>query len=75
MKVLHIFSEINFSGAEVMYANAIPLFKEKEVEIIVMSTGVNPGDYTSAYEKQNIRVIHYPIKGGIENPIKYLINN
>jgi len=75
MKVLHIFSEINFSGAEVMYANAIPLFKEKEIELIVMSTGVNIGNYTSAYEKQQIRIIHYPIKGGLENPIKYLINN
>lgn len=75
MKVLHIFSEINFSGAEVMYANAIPLFMEKEIEVIVMSTGVNLGNYTSAYEKYNIRVIHYPIKGGLENPIKYLINN
>ena len=37
MKVLHIFNEINFSGAEVMYAKAASLFQQNGIKMYTFS--------------------------------------
>lgn len=61
MKVLHLFNEINFSGAEIMYANAAPLFQKEGVEMLAFSTGSNLGDFSSIFKQKNIKVYHKPI--------------
>lgn len=61
MKVLHLFNEINFSGAEIMYANAAPLFQSQGIEMLAFSTGKNYGDFVAQFEKNNIKTFHKPI--------------
>ena len=61
MKVLHIFNEITFSGAEIMYAQAAPLFQREGFEILAFSTGPQKGDFTPDFKKKGITVIHQPI--------------
>ena len=61
MKVLHLFNEINFSGAEKMYASAAYAFQKRGCEILAFSTGKNIGTYVVDFEKNGICVYHYPI--------------
>lgn len=61
MKVLHFFNEINFSGAEIMYARAAPMFEKEGMELIAFSTGSTAGNFLDEFEKANIRVLHRPI--------------
>ena len=58
MKVLHLFNEINFSGAEIMYANAASLFQSKGIQMVAFSTGKNYGSFVSEFEKNNIKTYH-----------------
>jgi len=60
MKVLHIFNEINFSGAEIMYANASSTFQKEGFELFAFSTGENIGNYINQFEKNMISVFHRP---------------
>ncbi len=62
MKVLHIFNEINFSGAEIMYANAAPYFKNKGVKMFAFSTGANMGNFVEEFRNNDIEVYHHFIK-------------
>lgn len=66
MKVLHLFNEINFSGGELMYANAASFFQSKGVEMLAVSTGKEFGNFVSEFEKNNIKTYHWPIKRGIK---------
>ncbi|WP_162418346.1 glycosyltransferase family 4 protein [Cyclobacterium roseum] len=61
IRVLHIFNELKYSGAEIMYSDAIKFFKEKNIEIIIVSTGKKIGEFKSQFENQNIKVLHWPI--------------
>lgn len=61
MKVLHLFNEINFSGAEIMYANAASLFQSKGIQMLAFSTGKNYGNFVEQFEKNNIKTYHKPI--------------
>lgn len=70
MKVLHIFNEINFSGAEVMYANAAPLFQQQGIEMIAFNTGKGIGNYVEHFEKADIKVVFKPIVSPTYNPLK-----
>ena len=65
MKVLHLFNEIKFSGAELMYANAAYLFQANGIEMLAFSTGNSLGDFASEFERTNIKTYHRPIKPGI----------
>lgn len=58
MKVLHIFNEIKFSGAEVMYRDAAKQFQNSGVEIHALSSGVRRGDFSSNFENEGIIVAH-----------------
>ncbi len=62
MKVLHVFNEIRFSGAETMYAKAATAFKKKGVNCIAVSTGEHIGDYSNVFIKNGIKVFHIPLK-------------
>lgn len=68
MHVLHIFNEINFSGAEIMYANAASLFQENGVRMTAVSTGTQPGNFVAQFEKAGIGIIHRPLPPGTNNP-------
>jgi glycosyltransferase involved in cell wall biosynthesis len=60
-RVLHLFGEIKFSGAEIMYASAASLFNEKGIEMLAFSTGKELGSFAPVFEEKNIKVYHYPI--------------
>ena len=61
MRVLHLFNEIKFSGAEVMYLNAAALMRDKGVEMLVCSTNSSIGDFAEQFVNANIEVCHKPI--------------
>lgn len=61
LRVLHIFHEIKFSGAEIMYSNAAELFQTYNVELYAFSTGEKIGDFSSEFIKNGIKVLHRPI--------------
>src|SRR5476651_582240 len=73
MKVLHIFNEIKFSGAEIMYANAASLFRAKGYELVAISTGETMGDFAGQFEAAGIPVFHHPLKKENNNPF-YIFN-
>ncbi|TWJ04621.1 glycosyltransferase involved in cell wall biosynthesis [Mucilaginibacter frigoritolerans] len=73
MKVLHIFNEIKFSGAEIMYSNAAPLFRDKGYELVAISTGESVGDFAKQFEATGIPVFHRPFKRDSKNPF-YIFN-
>ncbi|NGP75924.1 glycosyltransferase family 4 protein [Balneolaceae bacterium YR4-1] len=60
MKVLHVFNEINYSGAELMYSKAAPIFKEHGIETYAVSTGTNIGNFTAEFSNKGINCYHRP---------------
>ncbi|MDA3892744.1 MAG: glycosyltransferase family 4 protein [Salinivirgaceae bacterium] len=75
MRVLHLFNEINYSGAEIMYASAASFLNEQGVELIAVSTGNNLGNFVHEFEKQGIQITHLPIRDSLQNPLKYIKTN
>ncbi|MEP6750121.1 MAG: glycosyltransferase family 4 protein [Bacteroidota bacterium] len=69
MHVLHIFNEINFSGAEIMYANAAPMFQAKGIQMTAVNTGDKLGNFASEFDKADIKIIHRPLSLGYKNPV------
>lgn len=76
MKILHLFNEINYSGAEIMYANAAPLFIQQGLDLTAWSTGKEIGQYAHVFERQGIRVEHRPLDNSFLSrlKIKYYFN-
>lgn len=68
MRVLHIFNEVKYSGAEIMYVNAVPLFHDNGVEMIVLSTGNEIGEFTDRFRPIGVRVDHMKLLNGVYNP-------
>lgn len=64
MKVLHIFNEIRFSGAEIMYANAAPTFRSLGFDLFAIATGSEIGDFLPRFTEQGILTQHKPIQYG-----------
>lgn len=60
MKVLHIFNEINYSGAELMYVKAAPIFRDHGIQTYAVSTGVNLGNFSDEFSKNGIKCCHRP---------------
>ena len=62
MKVIHILDELRFSGAEIMYVAAAPIFQELGCELSVVNTRKKMGPYASYFEKAGYQVLHiiYP---------------
>ncbi len=69
MNVLHIFNEINFSGAEIMYADAAALFRQKGIRMIAIATGTKPGNFVSRFEQEGITTLHLPFPKGFKSPL------
>jgi glycosyltransferase involved in cell wall biosynthesis len=72
MRILHIFNEINFSGAEIMYANAASLFQDEGFELLALSTGEKLGNYLHQFEAESIEVHHMKLPIREYNPF-YLV--
>lgn len=60
MKVLHILNELKFSGAEIMYVDAAPIFQSLGCELFVVNTAENLGEYAFAFEQKGYKVFHVP---------------
>ena len=69
MKVIHILYSLKFSGAEVMYVDAAPIFKEKGCELTVMATATELGEYAPYFKRSGYEVIHKQMP-----PLKNYIN-
>ena len=61
MRVLHVFNEIKFSGAEIMYANAAPYFQKEGLKMYALTTGHTKGDFEPEFIKNKIQIIHKPL--------------
>ncbi len=80
MKVLHVFNELKFSGAEIMYVSAAPFFKEKGILLTAMSTAPVIGEYSSFFKEQGYNIVHFPLSSKsslgvisyVDKIIKYL---
>ncbi|MDR0510493.1 MAG: glycosyltransferase family 4 protein [Rikenellaceae bacterium] len=60
MKVLHVFNELRFSGAEKMYVAAAPIFQAEGCELIAVATGRELGDYAPQFVEAGFDVRHMP---------------
>lgn len=62
IKILHIFHELKFSGAEIMYADAATVFKKLGCELTAVSTAENIGEFAPILEKNGYKIVHktYP---------------
>lgn len=62
MRVLHLFNEINFSGAELMYRDAADYFREQGVEMYALGTAKNFGNFTDNFREKGINTFHKPYR-------------
>lgn len=61
MKILHILNELKYSGAEIMYVDAAPIFQEKGCELSVMATSKELGEFAINFKKAGYTVLHLPM--------------
>jgi glycosyltransferase involved in cell wall biosynthesis len=61
MKVIHILNSLKFSGAEIMYVDAAPIFQEKGCDLTVVATAEELGEYAPYFKKAGYKVIHKPM--------------
>lgn len=61
MKIIHIFNEFKFSGAEIMYVDAAPLFQEKKCQLTAVSTSDNLGVFAPKFEEAGYKLMHLPL--------------
>ncbi|MFD2934157.1 glycosyltransferase [Spirosoma flavum] len=60
MKVIHIFNELKFSGAEIMYVDAAPTFQQLGCQLIAVNTSTNIGDYSQYFRNAGYEILHLP---------------
>lgn len=73
MRILHVFYEIKYSGAELMYAGAAPSFQKLGCELYALNTAKQLGTYTSHFKEAGYKVYHIPIYRNRFNLIQRLI--
>jgi glycosyltransferase involved in cell wall biosynthesis len=64
MKVVQVLHELKFSGAEIMYVDASPYFREKGCKLSVLATAPNLGEYSRYFEEAGYQVLHKPYPRG-----------
>jgi glycosyltransferase involved in cell wall biosynthesis len=69
MKILHVLHELKYSGAEIMYCDAAPLFQEKGYELTAMATAKEVGEYALNLENAGYSIMHYELP-----PLKNIFN-
>lgn len=57
---MHILHELKFSGAEIMYVDAAPVFQKKGCELMVLASAPNLGEFAPYFERAGYKVIHKP---------------
>lgn len=60
MRVLHVFAELKYSGAEIMYVAAAKSFQARGCELYAVNTLYKLGDYAPVFEKAGFKVYHWP---------------
>lgn len=60
MKVLHILNELKYSGAEIMYVDAAPVFQQLGCELLVVNTSEDLGEFAPAFREVGYKVFHEP---------------
>ena len=60
MKIVHILHELKFSGAEIMYVDAAPVFQKLGCELLVVATAPQLGDFAPYFERVGYQVFHKP---------------
>ena len=71
MKVIHYLHELKFSGAEIMYVDAAPVFQKLGCELSVVNTVNHLGEYAPFFEKAGYKVFHRPYPKGYFKRWKY----
>lgn len=74
MKVIHYLHELKFSGAEIMYVDAAPVFQKLGCELSVVNTANHLGEYAPFFEKAGYKVFHRPYPKGYLKRWKYYRN-
>ncbi|MBC7696709.1 MAG: glycosyltransferase [Burkholderiales bacterium] len=62
LKVVHIFNELKFSGAEIMVKAAKSKFEEHLIETTILSTGNILGDFSEELAKCSYTIKHIPFR-------------
>ena len=60
MKVIHVFNELKFSGAEIMYSDAAPVFQKLGFKLTALSTANVIGEFAPVLERQGYEILHKP---------------
>lgn len=73
MKVIHILNELKFSGAEIMYVDAAPIFQQKGYELTVLATAKKLGEYAPYFQRAGYKILQkeYPPFNKYLSRIKY----
>ena len=58
MRILHLLNELKFSGAEIMYVDAAPVFQKLGCELTVVNTAKELGEYTPYFKNAGYSIIH-----------------
>lgn len=74
MKVIHYLYELKFSGAEIMYVDAAPIFQKLGCDLSVVNTASKLGEYSSHFEKAGYKVLFRPYPKGYLKRWKYYID-
>lgn len=61
MKVIHFLAELKFSGAEIMYVDAAPVFQKLGCELTVVNTAKRMGEYAPFFKAAGYEVKHVEI--------------
>ncbi|MDD2476107.1 MAG: glycosyltransferase family 4 protein [Dysgonamonadaceae bacterium] len=60
MKIVHILHELKFSGAEIMYVDAAPVFQKKGCDLMVVASAPQIGEFAPYFERAGYKVFHIP---------------
>lgn len=71
MKVIHYLNELKFSGAEIMYTDAAPIFQKLGCDLYVVNTASKLGEFSSHFEKVGYKVLFRPYPKGYLKRWKY----
>jgi hypothetical protein len=75
MKITHVFNELKFSGAEILYADAAPIFKELGCDLTALSTAENVGEFAPILKEAGYKILHkkYPNRKKIIQRVLFYI--
>jgi len=74
MKIIHFFHSLKFSGAEIMYVDATPIFKSLGCELSAVATADELGEFSIYFQNAGFSIYHkpYPKKSKLLKRLIYL---